>query len=143
LRGQSLVYAPAIPVYGDYFNTGNHKYSDDVAAYLIAEHPSGGAAGISVGAFLGYQGGFFGNIFFGQHKLGTVDTFSIYWNRAQSRFDFTVNGVTKSIPYTWADASAAASPVGGIGIRNFVANCQATPTEAAMLATISGVSVSK
>ena len=134
---------PQFIMTADSFNTGGGDFADDVRPILIAEHPSGSHAGLAVSAFVAYQSGFFGNIYFGQYALSTEHTFSLYWNRAKSRFDFAVDGVTKSIPYTLKDATGPNYPNGSVGINNFVPNCQASATEAAMLATISSVSVSK
>jgi len=141
--GNSSYSHPQFILTAAFFNTGGGDFAHDVRPILIAEHPSGGQAGLAVSAFVGYQSGFFGNIYFGQYDLSTEHIFSLFWNRANSRFDFAVDGVTKSIPYTLKDARAPNYPNGSIGINNFVANCQASATEAAMLATIGSVSVSK
>lgn len=118
---------------GNFFNSGSGNSSDDVQALFIFDHDASNPAGfLSVGAFLNWQGQFFGFTDLGSVVVGQKIIAQLSWDQPHSQFvaswtDVASGKVTQaSLPYTMPDTAPPAVPDKLIGVRTWAPNCTGT-----------------
>ena len=134
-------------VAGNFFNSGSGNPADDVQAFLIFDHMSTDPQGIlTVGAFLQWQGQFFGNVDLGTANVRQRIIAQLSWDQPHSQFvaswtDAVTSKMTQAfLPYTMADTTPPAASDKLLGVRTFAPNCIGTQrTFADMEATFNRV----
>ena len=132
---------------GSFFNTGTGNFQEDVQAYVIIEQFGGPTSPLSASAFGGIGfGGFFGNVSLGAVAPGETVHVTLRWDAPASQFVVSLThtgapAIIASIPYSLANALPPAIPQRLLGVRNFVPNCTAASTVAAMTAQVGKVLV--
>jgi len=122
-------------LYGNFFNDGSGASSGDTTALLALDRVSGAPSNqIQAGAFLQYQGVFYGFVVLGYFNVGEPVRIELKWDKSHRQFlaSFTplVNNstVTVALPYTSSDSAPAYFPEKAIGVRAFPENCTGVPT---------------
>jgi len=115
---------------GNFFNSGSGIADDDVQAFLIFDHDSSYPEGvIVVGAFMHWQGQFFGGVDLGTVNVGQKIIAKLSWDQPNHQFvvgwtDVATGGVTQTVmPYNISDIAPAAAPDKLVGVRTFAPNC--------------------
>lgn len=115
---------------GSFFNSGSGNPSDDVQAFLIVDRVSVNPAGeLTIGAFMQWQGQFFGGVDLGPAKIGQNIAVQLQWDQANHQFVASWTDVDSGIvkqavmPYSMPDSALAAAPDKLLGVRAFTANC--------------------
>jgi len=107
--------------------------ADDVQAFIIFDRFSSDPPGVtSVGAFLFWQGQFFGNVGLGNVKVGQEVIARLTWDQTHHQFVAswtnvdTGSVIQAAMPYTMADTTPPAAPFKLLGVRTFTPNCVGT-----------------
>lgn len=118
-------------IIGRFFNSGSGNADDDVEAFLSFEHFTPDAEGvIEVGAFLHWQGRFFGDVGLGRVNVGQKIIAQLSWDQPHHQFvaswtDVVTGTVTQALlPYTMPDTTTDKL----LGVRGFPLNCVGTQT---------------
>jgi hypothetical protein len=106
-----------------------------VEAFLAFEHFTNDAEGvIDVGAFLHWQGRFFGDVGLGNVNVGQKIIAQLSWDQPRHQFvaswtDVVTGKVTQVLlPYTMPDTTPEATTDKLLGVRGFPLNCLGTQT---------------
>ena len=115
---------------GTFFNSGSGNPDDDVQAFLLFDHDSSDPAGfLNVGAFMNWQGQFFGFVSLGSISTGQKIIGALTWDQANHQFvaswtDVLTGTKTQvSMPYTMPDTTLPAASDKLIGVRTWAPNC--------------------
>jgi hypothetical protein len=118
---------------GNFFNSGSGNSADDVQGLLILDHASSDPDGVlTVGAFMNWQGHFFGFVDLGTITVGQKVIAQLSWDQPHSQFvaswtDAVTGKVTQALlPYTMPDTTPPAAPDKLIGVRTWAPNCLGT-----------------
>ena len=118
---------------GNFFNSGSGNSADDVQGLLIFDHQSSDPQGVlTVGAFMHWQGQFFGFVDLGISAVGQKIIAELNWDQPNHQFvaswtDVATGKVTQAfLPYTMPDATPPAAPDKLIGVRTWAPNCVGT-----------------
>ncbi len=118
---------------GTFFNSGSGSPDDDVQAFLILDRFSSDPQGVtSVGAFMHWQGQFFGGVGLGTVNGGQRIDAQLRWDRRNHQFvaswtDVATGNTTQAVmPYSMPDSAPAAAPDKLLGVRIFTPNCIGT-----------------
>jgi hypothetical protein len=115
---------------GNFFNSGSGNQADDVQGLLIFDRMSSDPEGVlSVGAFMHWQGQFFGFVSLGTVNVGQKVIAKLAWDQPHAQFVAswtdveTRRKVQVFLPYTMPDTTPAAAPDKLLGVRTFAPNC--------------------
>lgn len=118
---------------GTFFNSGSGNSADDVQGLFIFDHTSSDPQGVvTVGAFMHWQGQFFGFVGLGTINVGQKVIAQLSWDQPNHQFVaswadvLTGNKTQASLPYTMPDTTLPASPDKLIGVRTWAPNCIGT-----------------
>lgn len=140
-HGQALLF-------GNFFNGGGGTWADDVQAFLQFDESSlypPPPGEVYVGAFLSYQGQFFGNVDLGNIYMGERVTAELKWDQPNHRFVARLFrprfGTTSEVfmPYAVSDNAPAVFPYKGLSARAFAPNCLVGRTFADMKVSFDNV----
>ena len=118
---------------GNFFNSGSGNSADDVQGLFIFDHASSDPQGVlTVGAFMHWQGQFFGFVGLGTTNVGQKIIAQLTWDQPNHQFiaswtDVVTGTVTQApLPYTMSDTTPPAAPDKLIGVRTWAPNCVGT-----------------
>lgn len=118
---------------GRFFNSGSGNANDDVEAFLTFDHFISDPEGVAeAGAFMHWQGQFFGDVSLGTVSVGQKVIAQLSWDQPHHQFvvswsDVVTGKVTQVfLPYTMADTAPPATTDKQLGVRTFAANCSGT-----------------
>jgi hypothetical protein len=118
---------------GTFFNSGSGNSADDVQGLFIFDHASSDPQGVlTVGAFMHWQGQFFGNVGLGSMNVGQKVIAQLTWDQPNHQFiaswtDVVTGTVNQApLPYTMSDTKPPAAPDKLIGVRTWAPNCVGT-----------------
>jgi hypothetical protein len=115
---------------GRFFNSGSADANDDVEALLIFDHSSADPVGVlSVGAFMHWQGQFFGDVSLPPAKVGQQIIAQLRWDQANHQFIASWTDVRTGVvaqatmPYLISDTTTPVFSDKLLGVRAFTPNC--------------------
>jgi hypothetical protein len=118
---------------GNFFNSGSGNSADDVQGLFIFDHQSSDPQGVlTVGAFMQWQGQFFGFVGLGTTVVGQKVIAELTWDQPSHQFvaswtDVATGTITQvPLPYTMPDTTPPAAPDKLIGVRTWAPNCLGT-----------------
>ena len=118
---------------GNFFNSGSGNSDDDVQGLFIFDHADSDPQGVvTVGAFMHWQGQFFGFVGLGTVNVGQRVMAQLSWDQPHSQFvaswtDVLTGQTTQAfMPYSMADTTPPAFPDKLIGVRTWAPNCLGT-----------------